>query len=49
MPEDLFGRRRRAILEEILGRAFIFSTLHFRSRLEGAARENLARAIAALQ
>jgi predicted metal-dependent HD superfamily phosphohydrolase len=49
VPAGLFRRRRRAILDGILARPFIFSTLHFRERLEVAARENLARSIAALQ
>jgi predicted metal-dependent HD superfamily phosphohydrolase len=49
VPAGLFRRRRRAILDGILARPFIFSTLHFRERLEVTARDNLARSIAALQ
>ena len=48
VPEFLFRRKRKAILEEMLSRQRIFSTALFHRRHEAAARSNLARSIARL-
>lgn len=48
VPEDLYKPARRRVLEKILERLAIYETPYFYERLEGQARENLARAIAAL-
>jgi|SRR6266850_2717862 len=48
VPDFLFHRERRRILEDFSARPSIFSTLFFRARLERQARANLARSIAAL-
>ena len=48
VPDLLFRRKRKAILEEMLARRRIFSTALFHQRHEGAARSNLARSIARL-
>jgi predicted metal-dependent HD superfamily phosphohydrolase len=45
VPGPLFRRTRAKILESFLTRSSVYSTAHFRERLESAARENLARAI----
>ncbi|WP_454827858.1 HD domain-containing protein [Pseudoxanthomonas wuyuanensis] len=46
VPKWLFRRKRRAILQGFLGRQAIYSTVHFREKLEARARANLQRAIA---
>ena len=46
VPEWLFKRTRRAILQSFVDRPRIFSTDHFHTRLEQRARDNLARSIA---
>lgn len=48
VPQFLFNRTRRKILEGFLARPSIYSTAHFRHQLEKKARENLARSLAAL-
>ena len=48
VPDWLFRRKRRAILESFLAHPFIYCTSHFRSALEAAARENLGRSISRL-
>lgn len=48
VPEPLYRRRRRAILERLLARPAIFATPAFRARLESRARANLTSAIARL-
>ena len=48
VPEDLYKQARRRVLEKFLERFAIYETPYFYERLEGQARENLARAIAAL-
>ena len=48
VPELLYRRNRKQILEEFLTRPSIYSTEFFRSRLEDAARANLARSLNAL-
>ena len=45
VPEFLFRRKRREILESLLSRPHLYTTDHFRAMLETAARENLARSI----
>ena len=45
VPEFLFRRKRREILESFLGRPCVYSTDHFRAALESKARGNLARSI----
>jgi len=46
VPEFLFRRKRKAILEGMLARPRPFSTAPFFLRHKGAARANLARSIA---
>ena len=48
VPEPIYRRRRRAILERLLARPTIFVTPGFRARLEARARANLSTAIARL-
>jgi predicted metal-dependent HD superfamily phosphohydrolase len=48
VPDGLFRRKRRAILEDFLARPFIYCTSHFHSAFEAAARENLRRSISRL-
>lgn len=46
VPEFMFRRERRKILEQFLNRATIYSTEYFRAEFEARARENLARSFA---
>ncbi|HKU40067.1 MAG TPA: hypothetical protein VJR89_18030 [Polyangiales bacterium] len=48
VPEDLYRQGRRRVLEHFLERMVIYETPYFYEPLESQARENLARAIAAL-
>jgi len=48
VPQFLFNRTRRKILEGFLARPSIYSTAHFRHQFEKRARENLARSLVAL-
>lgn len=48
VPEELYRRGRRRVLEKFLERMAIYETPYFSERLEHQARENLARAIAVL-
>ncbi len=48
VPEPAFRAGRAAVLRSFLSRTTIFSTPGFRDRLEGPARANLARSLAAL-
>jgi len=48
VPEDAWRAGRAAVLQNFLARQFIFHTAAFRSELEGQARENMARSVAAL-
>ncbi|HXE57369.1 MAG TPA: hypothetical protein VNK43_05170 [Gemmatimonadales bacterium] len=48
VPEPAFRAGRRAVLEALLGREWIYATPPFRRRLEARARENLRRMLAAL-
>lgn len=45
VPEALFKRERKKILEEFLARPAIFNTEHFRDCYEGQARANLKRSL----
>lgn len=45
VPDDVFARKRPAILRAFMDRPRIYSTEHFRSELEGRARSNLRRAL----
>ena len=45
VPEFLFRRKRRQILDEFLARASVFSTAPMRERLEAPARANLGRSL----
>jgi predicted metal-dependent HD superfamily phosphohydrolase len=45
VPGFLFRMKRKSILRAFLDRERIYSTPHFRDRLEGAARRNLALAV----
>jgi predicted metal-dependent HD superfamily phosphohydrolase len=45
VPEFLFKRERRKILEEFLARPVIFNTKPFRERYEAQARVNLERSL----
>lgn len=49
VPDFVFRRKRREILEAFLARAAIFSTAPMRARLEAPARENLERSLARLR
>jgi predicted metal-dependent HD superfamily phosphohydrolase len=48
VPDFLFRRTRRSILEAFRSRAHIFNTDYFRDRFEAAARLNLDRSIGSL-
>jgi predicted metal-dependent HD superfamily phosphohydrolase len=48
VPEIVFRRERRKILEQILGRERIYSTRRMRESHEGRARANLTRSLASL-
>jgi len=48
VPAFLFRRKRREILQGFLARPSIYSTTHFKNRLEKKARENLARSLGKL-
>lgn len=48
VPGFLFRRKRRQILNGLLDRRYIYSTLLFRERYEEAARENLRRSLSKL-
>lgn len=48
VPDFLFRRTRKKILQGFLDRAPIYSTEYFRQQLEKKARENLARSLAGL-
>ncbi len=45
VPAPVFTQKRRAILRSFVERPTIYSTAHFRQRLEHAARVNLSRAL----
>lgn len=45
VPGFLFRRKRRQLLEELLGRQSIYSTALFRERYEQRARDNLRRSL----
>lgn len=45
VPGWLFRRKRRAVLKDFLAREKIYSTEHFRTRLEATARRNLEIAV----
>ena len=49
VPEFLFKRKRREILEGFLRRPALYNTEQFRSRYEAAARDNLTRSIHQLE
>lgn len=48
VPEFLFRRTRKNILQGFLDRSTIYSTGYFREKLEKKARDNLARSLASL-
>ena len=48
VPEPLYRRKRREILEGFLARPRLYATAACRQRFEAQARDNLARSIAAL-
>ena len=45
VPEFLFRRTRRKILESFLARTSVYATPHFKTKLEKKARDNLARSL----
>ena len=47
--ESLFVSGRRAFLERMLGRRFVYRTAYFRSELESRARTNMERELATLE
>jgi predicted metal-dependent HD superfamily phosphohydrolase len=49
VPDALFRRKRREILEAFLARPRIFSTDYFQLKYEAQARTNLERSITALR
>ena len=49
VPEPVYRAARRKILEEFVGREWIYSTEPLRSKHEARARENLARSLARLR
>lgn len=49
VPGPLFRRKRREVLESFLTRRSIYTTDHFRDRLEAVARRNVEAAITALR
>lgn len=46
VPEFLYRRERRKVLQEFAKRASIYSTKYFRDEFESRARDNLARSLA---
>lgn len=48
VPDFLFRRTRRKILQSFIARPSIYATTHFKNQLEKKARENLARSLSAL-
>jgi predicted metal-dependent HD superfamily phosphohydrolase len=48
VPDFLFRRTRKKILESFLARQSIYSTVHFKNQLEKKARDNLARSLSKL-
>lgn len=48
VPDPVFRRERRRILEQVLGRERIYSTQRMRESHEALARENLTRSLAGL-
>lgn len=48
VPQFLFNKTRRKILEAFLARPALYATAHFNRLLEKKARENLARSLATL-
>jgi predicted metal-dependent HD superfamily phosphohydrolase len=48
VPEPIYRRKRREILESFLGRPAIYNTARFIGRYEQQARANLARSLARL-
>jgi predicted metal-dependent HD superfamily phosphohydrolase len=49
VPEAIYRRKRREILDSFLARSAIYSTEHFRSRYEEQARKNLGSAVQCLR
>jgi len=49
VPPDAFRTGRTKVLRQFLDRPVIYRTEHFNARYEAAARENLARSLAALE
>ena len=49
VPEPLYRRARRKVLEEFVSRKWIYSTEPFRCNYESRARDNIARSIARLR
>jgi predicted metal-dependent HD superfamily phosphohydrolase len=49
VPDFLFRRTRKKILEAFLARPALYSTPHFKHQLEKKARENLTRSIVSIQ
>ena len=47
VPIDVYREKRRAVLQGFAERTRLYTTAHFHSRLDAAARENLARALGA--
>jgi predicted metal-dependent HD superfamily phosphohydrolase len=45
VPEFLYRRERRKVLEQFLNRSTIYSTEYFRDEFEARARDNLARSL----
>ena len=48
VPEFIYRRERRKVLQEFANRASIYSTKYFREQFESRARDNLARSLARL-
>ena len=48
VPEFIYRRERRKVLQEFAKRSSIYSTEYFRANSEARARENLARSLARL-
>jgi len=48
VPEPIYRRKRREILESFLGRPAIYNTARFIGRYEQQGRANLARSLARL-
>jgi predicted metal-dependent HD superfamily phosphohydrolase len=49
VPDFLFNRTRKKILDAFLARPSIYTTPHFKTQREKKARENLARSLSALR